>query len=605
VPKAKPKVIRLPIILRELQVAAVEDLTPTLRRITFEGPQLKAFEKDGRHLPAFRSEGPDDHVKILLPDPKTGKLFLPTQAEGVLDWSGEGRPVGRSYTPRGWHAGDETLKIDFVLHGHGTAGNWAAAAQPGQTIHIAGPKSSLLVPEADWFLLAGDETALPAIANWLESLPKDARVTAIIQIAANANRLALDAPEGANIIWIEDPELKAKTLVDAVSKLAWPEGEGFVWAAAERDAVRALRKHLIEERGHDKAAMDVVAYWNKGVSDEVRTAAHDRLHQLADIVAPHALRVATTLRLFDLVAEGKTDVPSLVAATGADRMGLTLLVPVLLQYGLLEGSTEALRLGVIGQMLRSDQHDFDHYDLNGANGRMDLAWGNLLQAVEGKGIAYELMFGQPFYDDMQADPELGASFDEELGEWSEYWANPVAGLIEVASGSHVSDVGGGTGVLLAAILARNPEARGTLVELPTAIEGAGPILAGKGVGERVALASQSFFEPLPPAPIQVLSQVLHNWPDAEAKRILSRCADAAGADGSVYVVERWHDPEQGHANAKSSLQMFLLFGARERTEAEIAGLAAEAGLQLQSRRIAGPNLAVYHFTRSAAQAAHD
>src|SRR5690606_27464486 len=122
-----------------------------------EGDELGAFTSNGFAVPRFRSEGPDDHVKILLPDPKTGVLNLPRQLEGTLDWS-TGRPTGRSYTPRAYRDGDSELSLDFVLHGHGPAGNWAADARPGDILHIAGPKSSLLVPErAEWYVLAGDE----------------------------------------------------------------------------------------------------------------------------------------------------------------------------------------------------------------------------------------------------------------------------------------------------------------------------------------------------------------------------------------------------------------------------------------------------------------
>ncbi len=115
--KAVPTTLRLPIVLRELDVVAVSDVSPKMRRITLAGPQLGRFSKDGFALPEFRSEGPDDHVKLLLPHPETGELVLPRQADGVLDWNVAGKPVGRSYTPRAYDPQSGVLHIDFVLHG--------------------------------------------------------------------------------------------------------------------------------------------------------------------------------------------------------------------------------------------------------------------------------------------------------------------------------------------------------------------------------------------------------------------------------------------------------------------------------------------------------
>ena len=598
--KAVPNVIRLPIILRELRVKAVSEVSPVMRRITLEGPELEAFRKDGLDLPAFRSEGPDDHVKILLPNPKTGELGLPRQLEGTLDWSG-GRPTGRSYTPRAFVPGSGELHLDFVLHGHGPAGNWAARAQPGDVLHIAGPKSSLLIPrQADWYVLAGDETALPAIANWLESLGPSARVAAFIQISQPAARIALKTPDKAHVEWLVDPELRAETLVDALRRFSWWEGDGFVWGAGEREAVKLLRKYLIDERGHDRRALDVVAYWHKGVEDEARAAAHDRLHQLTDLLAPHAVRVATTLRLPDLVASGATTASALAEQSGASAAGLELLVPVLLEYGILEGTPEALKLGLMGQMLREDQHDFDHFDLDGANARMDLAWAGLRQAVTSGREGYSSVFGRPFWQDITSDAALAAHFDEELGEWAQYWGGPVARFIAIPEGGRVADVGGGNGVLLAMLLEARADITGLLVELPTAIEASRPVFARKDLTGRVALHPQSFFEPLPPADAVILAQVLHNWPDAEAELILKRAAEAAGEDGIVHVVERHHDPAAGQTNAAVSLQMFVLFGGRERTQAQLDALAARAGLVRRSSHAAGPGLVVSQYQRARA-----
>ncbi len=121
-----PEKRRFPITLRALQVTAITDLSPRLRRITLTGPQLAAFEQDGRQHPAFESLGPDDHVKLFLPDPATGALSLPVQGEGRLHWPEDPPALSREYTPRGFDPAAGALHFDFVLHGHGVAGTWAA-----------------------------------------------------------------------------------------------------------------------------------------------------------------------------------------------------------------------------------------------------------------------------------------------------------------------------------------------------------------------------------------------------------------------------------------------------------------------------------------------
>src|SRR5690606_28311133 len=94
-----------------------------------------------------------------------GTLALPKQADGTIDWPRNPRPVARDYTPRAYRQGDKEVAFDFVLHGHGVASTWAASAKPGDRLHLAGPKASLLVPKAGHFVLIGDQTVLPALCN--------------------------------------------------------------------------------------------------------------------------------------------------------------------------------------------------------------------------------------------------------------------------------------------------------------------------------------------------------------------------------------------------------------------------------------------------------
>ena len=255
-----PDTRRFPITLRALTVTAIEDLNPRMRRITLGGAQIGAFDAGGRVQPALQSLGPDDHVKLFFADPETGLLSLPRQGDGRLHWPEDPPAISREYTPRGFDPDSGRLVLDFVLHGHGVAGSWAAQARLGDVIHIGGPKASMLLPDAGHYLLLGDETAIPAIANWLEMLPAEARVDAHILSTEPAARIALRAPRAARIAWhTHDPQD-----TEALVRLAGTPGrDSFVWAAGERGAITALRAHLTA-LDHPRDLTDLSNYWTLG-----------------------------------------------------------------------------------------------------------------------------------------------------------------------------------------------------------------------------------------------------------------------------------------------------------------------------------------------------
>lgn len=255
-----PETRRFPITLRELTVTAIQDLSPRMRRITLGGAQIGAFDAKGLMQPALQSLGPDDHVKLFFADPETGRLSLPQQGDDRLHWPENPPAISREYTPRGFDPALGQLVLDFVLHGHGVAGEWAARAQLGDTIHVGGPKASMLLPDAAHYLLIGDETALPAIANWLEMLSTDARVDAHILTADPAAQIALRAPQAARIAWHpHDPQD-----VQALVRIAGTPGrDSLVWAAGERAAIAALRAHLAV-LDHPRERTDLSNYWTLG-----------------------------------------------------------------------------------------------------------------------------------------------------------------------------------------------------------------------------------------------------------------------------------------------------------------------------------------------------
>ncbi|MFN3302169.1 MAG: siderophore-interacting protein [Roseateles sp.] len=248
-----------PLRARMLQVLRVDDLSPRLRRITLGGPELEGFT----------SPMPDDHVKLLFPAPGEARPVLPTfGANGVSFPDGATRPAARDYTPRAFDLQRHTLTLDFVLHGDGPASTWAAAARPGDPIGVAGPRASRVVDpqaHAHWLLL-GDETALPAIARWLEWIPQTSRVTVRVEVDSPEDRIALPAHDGLDLAWVQRrPVPQGCALLAAVCGL--PLAPGYAWIACESAQMRALRLHLLTERAWPRDHLYAAGYWKRGTSD--------------------------------------------------------------------------------------------------------------------------------------------------------------------------------------------------------------------------------------------------------------------------------------------------------------------------------------------------
>lgn len=247
-----PQRVRFEPQRRTLTVVRVKHMTPRLLRVTLSGDELRGFT----------SLGYDDHIKLFFPEPG---LALPEMSSLIR---GEGpKPPMRDYTPRRYDADRNELDIEFVLHGDGPAATWAAQAAVGQTLTIGGPRGSMVVPtEFDWFLLVGDETALPAIGRRLEELPAGKKVIALIHTASDEGELKLETRADADIRWFRQT-MGEDALLEALGKLALPTGEGFAWAAGEYDMVRAVRAQLLDQHGIDKSRMRVVSYWRHGTAD--------------------------------------------------------------------------------------------------------------------------------------------------------------------------------------------------------------------------------------------------------------------------------------------------------------------------------------------------
>jgi NADPH-dependent ferric siderophore reductase len=224
--------------LREVTVARINHVSPGFASITFQGEALADFT----------SLSFDDHVKFMFND-------------------ASGEQVRRDYTPRRVDTDACEVDIEFALHGHGGAAEWARNATIGQRAIIGGPRGSMILPLAmDWHLLIGDHSALPAVTRRLEELPAGARVDVVLLVDA-ADRRTLVTRADARIHWVDSDD----ALLQVLKALPLQPGAGLAWGGGEAALMARVRQVLVET-GMPRQAAKVSAYWKRGVADH-----HERL----------------------------------------------------------------------------------------------------------------------------------------------------------------------------------------------------------------------------------------------------------------------------------------------------------------------------------------
>ncbi|WP_402469536.1 siderophore-interacting protein [Isoptericola aurantiacus] len=253
---------------RRARVHAVRALTGTMVRTTLRDAD-GADPAAPSSLAALRAPGPEDHVKVFLPDPATGALHAPTLApDGGLQRATGGVSVSREMTVRATRTvdGAAEVDVDWVRHdGGGPASAWAARAAVGDEIVLAGPASSLGVPTGIGRLtLVVDETGLPAAARWVDAVGADVPVTAIVEIGDDVDESFVEAELGR-----ADVEILYRTdgpgqMVESVRSLGALDDDEYVVALGEAGELAAVRRCLRQDLGLGRDRATVAGYWRRG-----------------------------------------------------------------------------------------------------------------------------------------------------------------------------------------------------------------------------------------------------------------------------------------------------------------------------------------------------
>lgn len=265
----------MPYVLFDVEVSAVEDITPRLRRVAFTAPDLDEMA----------SGGFDQRVKLFFPLPGQDRPVVPVGRDWFRDYraipDGE-RPPIRTYTVRSFDRSRRTVWIEFVLHDHGRgpAAEWVARARPGDRLALLAPNAwcqtisgwEFAPPRyAEQSLLVGDEAALPAIGSILGDLAPHQRATVFLEVSGPQDVPPLPSAATVSMRYVyraADPAGEPRRLLDAV-RAAQPAGQRwYAWVAGESAMIRAVRRHLVRERGMAKSDVYFSGYWKLGAAIE-------------------------------------------------------------------------------------------------------------------------------------------------------------------------------------------------------------------------------------------------------------------------------------------------------------------------------------------------
>jgi SAM-dependent methyltransferase len=300
--------------------------------------------------------------------------------------------------------------------------------------------------------------------------------------------------------------------------------------------------------------------------------------------ASQLVHVAARLGLADLLAQGPLPADRLAQAAGVEPQALQRVLRALASLGLFAETTDGnFTLTPMARLLQSTAAG----SLRGLALLYGEEWlwqvyGRMLDSVRTGRPAFQQVHGQGFYEYLEAHPCAARLFQAGMSGYSAQEAPAILGAYDLRSARRIVDVGGGEGRLAAALLRAIPDASATILDLESAREGAQRTFAQAGVPERAAFVAGDFFAGVPAGgDVYLLKNVLHNWQDAEAVRILRNCRAAMSETARLLVIERVVPPGNTPSEAKLfDVNMLVVIGGRERTEREHRALFAAVGLTL-------------------------
>lgn len=610
-----------PIVLRRLRVARVSELNPRMRRVTLVGEQLAAFERDDLALGEFVSSGFDDHVKLIFAADGDIEAALPVQRAQTIDWPEAPTRQLRDYTPRRFDPARGELDLDFVRHGDGPAASWAETVAVGDELHIAGPKSSLVLPEGiDWVLLAGDETALPAIGRFLDERTQPAPAHIVVELRHPEARQPLNLAPGDTLRWVENPSGDAAALAEAVRELDWPAGTVYAWAAAASGALLPLRRWLSRERRVPKTHMNVTGYWHAvpGRTNEVRAGAGHADAEHADaeqaggghadsetppesvavdpavLLSPvpwFATRAAIQSGLLDAVADRPDTVAALAERCGLAPAATATLIDYLVSIQVCAlrvpapaastGRAALVALGPVGSAVLGDEHLRAGLD-DSLEAAALLALAELAPALRGGPSAWERSTGHSLLEELNGDP---ARFEEQLDEaiGFDFIAGALHGIGVVSAASTVAVSGVGSIAVADALRAAHS------VRIVESVVGAQAVRAS--LGSIPAEVSTEWR----PADLAIAALALSYRSDAETVDHLG--ALSAAADVAI-VIELLEGEGLGPPDiAEHRLIDVAASGHAVRDAADIERLAEAAGWRLDEQVSLGWNYEAFVLRR--------
>jgi O-methyltransferase domain/Dimerisation domain len=325
-------------------------------------------------------------------------------------------------------------------------------------------------------------------------------------------------------------------------------------------------------------------------SDRISTEAAASLMQLATAFkGSRAIYVATDLGIPDLLASGPKSSEELATATKTHPSSLRRLMRALCAVGVFrEAEPDRFDLAPMGSLLRSGvPGSLQARVLFNAGDTGWRVWGDLMFSVRTGDAAFEHILGMQTFDYWASHPQEAAIHDESMAATSALVAGSVIDIYDFSAIRTVVDVGGGTGLLLAELLAAHPKAHGILFDLPHVVAGAREVLESRKVLDRCSIESGSFFESVPTgAECYLLKYIIHDWDDVRASSILANCRKAMPRSSTLLIVDHVlpDRPEQGRSIPGFIMDLEMLLrtpGGRERTEEQFRALLADVGFDLK------------------------